>query len=1147
MKHSRFVHLHLHTDYSFLDGACRIEPLVERAAELRMPALAITDHGNMCGAVKFYKACVKAGIKPIIGCEFYVAASSRAEKGKTSGPNYHMTLLAKGKEGYINLMKLNEAAYRDGFYRKPRIDDDILRKHKNDLIALSGCLQGKVSALIVDGRKQRALEEAEKYRDMFGKENFYLEMMDTGIKEQKKVNENLISIARQTGIGYVATNDCHYIKKEDAYAQEILMCVGTKKTIEDPNRMRFENDEYYLKTREEMEKLFEKTPEALENTVKIAQMCNLEIEFGKDLLPDYEVPAGMTKPQYLEKTAMEGIKDRYGKSNPEVLERLKMELEVINKLGYAGYFLICRDFVNYARENNIPVGPGRGSGAGSIVSYLLKITDLDPLKYDLLFERFLNPDRKTMPDLDIDFADDGRDRVIEYVKEKYGRDRVGQICTFSTLKARAALRDVARVLSVPLAKADKLAKMIPPDKTVYKALNEVDELNKEYRTDKSVEQLLDMASKIEGVKRQPSVHAAGVVIATDTLSNFVPRGVAADKLAVTQYEGDDLDELGMLKIDFLGLRSLSIIQKAVENIKKHRNREIDISTIPIDDKNTFNLLKRAETAGVFQVESQGFQDLLRKLDITDFKEIIALVALYRPGVMSSGMTDEYIERKKNPSKIKYPHKSLKSFLKETYGVILYQEQVMRVARELADFSPARADDMRKAMSKKIPGVLEKMRDEFIKGALKTGKLSKSKAANVFDQLAQFGSYGFNKSHSAAYATLAYQTAYLKANYPDEYMCALLSCEMHNTDKISYYVSECTRMGLDILPPSVNKSFHDFSIEEENKIRYGLKAVKNAGSGAIEQIIRARKDGYFKSLYDFLTRVDLQKVNKRVIESLIKAGAFDFLEKGRRPLIECLDTALAQAAVVQNDIKVGQTSFFEVIDGEEKPEVEINTKLKWNEHEILNNEKDALGFYLSGHPLARYKKEISGIISGEIKDCADEETFDGKPVVLGGMIKRKKITKTRKGKKMAIFVLEDLSGELECVLFPSAYDESLRGKLQEDSMVVISGKMDFSRGSAQCIADKIYDIKNAKGELADKLNLKINSVGMDPRAIKNLKNIIARYPGNTAVEFRVKTRKFDWVRISTEMKMRVNDNIVDEIKKELGEEAVALTGKINSIR
>jgi DNA polymerase-3 subunit alpha len=722
MKHSSFVHLHLHTDYSFLDGACRIEPLVKRAAELKMPALAITDHGNMCGAVKFYKECMSNGIKPVIGCEFYVAPRSRDKKDKKNKSSFHMTLLAKNHDGYMNLMRLNEIAYMEGFYHKPRIDNKALRLHSEGLIALSGCLQGKIARLIQDDRKERAREETRKYAGIFGKDNFYLELMDTGIKKQKIVNEELYRISKEEGVGCVATNDCHYIKKDDAYAQEILMCIGTARTIDDPNHMKFSGDEYYLKSAEEMKAIFSRYPEALENTLKIAERCNLTLDFSNTYLPEYKVPKEYTRKEYLRKLCEDGIEERYKTNVPtenvptenvsteKVKERLDMELEVINRLGFPGYFLICWDFVKYAKDNGIPVGPGRGSGAGSIVSYLLGITEIDPLKYDLLFERFLNPARKTLPDLDIDFADDGRDKVIDYVKEKYGRDRVGQIGTFSTLRAKAAIRDVGRVLAIPISTVDKIAKMVPdgPDETIYKTLENVDSFKNAYNSDDRIHQMIDVARTIEGSKRQPGVHAAGVVIAKDKLSKFIPRGVSSANRGVTQYEGEDLVELGLLKMDFLGLKNLTVIRKACENIKKTRGEDLDIKKIKLDDKKTYKLLNSANSVAVFQIEREGFQALLRKMDISKFEEIIALVALNRPGVVRSGMTDEYLKREKDPSLVKYPHPSLKDILKDTYGVVLYQEQVMQVARKLAGFSPSEADDMRKAMSKKIMEVIENL-------------------------------------------------------------------------------------------------------------------------------------------------------------------------------------------------------------------------------------------------------------------------------------------------------------------------------------------------------------------------------------------------------------------------------------------------------
>lgn len=763
MIHSRFVHLHVHTDYSFLDGACRIQPLVEKAAALKMPALAITDHGNMCGAVKFYRACISHGIKPIIGCEFYMAPTSRKEKDKRFKKSFHITLLAKDTSGYLNLMKLNEIAYGEGFYHRARIDMEVMEKYSSGLVALSGCLQGRVPNLINDGNIEKASEEAFKLNDIFGKGNFYLEMMDSGIEEQKKVNKELYKLSKKSGIGCVATNDCHYIEKDDAAAQEILLCIGTGRTLDDPKHMRFPTEEFYLKSEEEMKGLFGEFPEAVDNTIEVAEKCNLKLEFENIYLPEFKaVPAGLSKKEYLNKLCTEGIKKRYPKATKDITERLKMELKVIDNLDFSAYFLICWDFVNFAKQNDIAVGPGRGSGAGSIVAYLLGITNLDPLKYGLLFERFLNPARKTLPDLDIDFADTGRDKVIKHVEQEYGKDKVGQIGTFSTLKARAAIKDVGRVLGIPVSTVNEITtKMIPnePNITIYRALEESEELRRVYNSDDRIRQMIEIAKKIEGCKRQPGVHAAGVVIAKEELSNFVPRGVSSDNRTVTQYEGEDLVELGLLKMDFLGLRTLSIIKLAVEYVRQQKGIELDFDKIELDDKKTFELLSNAETLGVFQVESTGFQDLLRKMDITAFEDIIALVALFRPGVTKSGMTDEFIERKKDPSKIIYPHPSVENILKETYGVILYQEQVMQVAEKLAGFSPSQADDMRKAMSKKINRGMNRLRNDFVAGAVKNS-IPANEAEKIYDTLSKFGAYGFNKSHSAAYAKLAYQTLYI---------------------------------------------------------------------------------------------------------------------------------------------------------------------------------------------------------------------------------------------------------------------------------------------------------------------------------------------------------------------------------------------------
>ncbi len=1144
-KHSRFVHLHVHTDYSFLDGACRIDSLVKKAADFNMPALAITDHGNMCGAVKFYKACQNKGIKPIIGCEFYIAPTSRKEKNKQVKFANHMTLLARNYDGYRNLMILNDIAYNEGFYHKPRIDMTSLKKYSTGLVALSGCMQGKVAQLITANRPEKARQEALKLQKIFGEGYFYLEMMDTGVKEQIKINEELDKISTETGIPCVATNDCHYIEKTDAYPQEILMCIGTGKKIDDPTHMQFNDDEYYLKSPEEMKSRFGNYPQAVTNTVKVAEKCNLKLTFGENYLPEYEVPADYTRTEYLEKLCRDGIEDRYGEipsNKEEIEERLKMELGTIDRLGFPGYFLICWDFVKKSKEKGIPVGPGRGSGCGSLVSYLLGITKIDPLKYDLLFERFLNPARKTMPDLDIDFADYGRDEIIEYVKDRYGSSRVGQISTFSTLKAKAALRDVGRVLDIPLGKVDKIAKMIPTgtDITIYEAKKDIDEFKKAYNSNDRIMQMIDVAQRIEGCKRQPSVHAAGVVIAKDKLSKFVPRGVSSDNRRVTQYEGEDLVELGLLKMDFLGLKNLTIIKEAVENVKETAGKELDVDNLPLKDKKTYSLLNSANSVGLFQIERARFQALLKKMTLEKFEDIIALVALNRPGVIRSGMTDKYIERKQDPSLLEYPHPSLENILKETYGVILYQEQVMQVARKLAGFSPSQADDMRNAMSKKIPDVLERLREVFIKGGVENG-ISKKELKNIFNMLAEFGTYGFNKSHSAAYASLVYQTAYLKANYPTEYMCALLTCEMGNTDKIAQYVFECRRMGIDVKPPDVRKSDISFKIENKEVIRYGLKAVKNIGTAAIKSIINARggKED-FESFYEFCTGVNLNKVNKRVLESLVKSGALDFFGQGRRPLFQVIEKAISQAAMAQQDKELGQTTFFEVIDEGESPEISIDDEREWADNELLINEKEALGYYFSGHPLTKHDNEIKNLSSGSIK-AVKNNIEPGRKVLLGGMIKDESKKKTRNGNRMAVFTLEDLSDSIGCVIFPSAYNENIASNVKEDEFVIIAGKLDKSRGRLQFMVDDLVPLKEARNKLTDKIVIELNTKHTRTKDIDKLKNILTKYPGDITIEFLVNTDKFDKVKIKTDQKTRVSQSLLKELENEVGEGKVSLMG------
>ncbi|MBU4128540.1 DNA polymerase III subunit alpha, partial [bacterium] len=894
VEHAHFVHLHVHTEYSLLDGACRLKDLVKAARDYRMPALAITDHGNMFGVIDFYRKAMARGVKPIIGCEVYVAPKSRLEKSLKPGKEafYHLVLLVKDERGYKNLVKLASIAYLEGFYYKPRVDKEVLAKYHEGIIALSGCLKGEIPTLILDNRIGEAKRVALEYRDIFGQENFFLELHDHGIEEQKGVNKELISMGRELGIPLVATNDCHYIRKEDAPAHDILLSIQTATTIDDPNRLRFSTEEFYLKSPQEMGDLFHQTPEALENTVRIAERCNLELEFGKTHLPHYEPPEGRDLDGYLKELCYQGLKRRYSGVTPELKKRLEHELKIIKDTGYTSYFLIVWDFVQFAKSKGIAVGPGRGSAPGSLVAYSLGITSLDPLKHDLLFERFLNPERVTMPDIDIDFADDRRDEVISYVVEKYGKENVAQIITFGTMKARAVIRDVGRSLKIPYSEVDRIAKLIPPEigMTIEKALRTVPELKGIVQKGEKVKRLVDVAKSLEGIVRHASTHAAGVVISKESLTNYAPLFKGAKGEIATQYAMGPLEAIGLLKMDFLGLRNLTVMGHTLRILKEKENVEIDMDKISLDDEKTFDLLKRAHTVGVFQIESSGMRDLLKKLKPEEFSDIVALIALYRPGPMGSGMTDDFIRRKHGLIPIKYLHPQLEPILKDTYGVILYQEQVIRIAHELAGFSLSKADLLRQAMGKKISVLLDQQRKEFVEGAIKN-EISKSIANKIFDLISHFAGYGFNKSHSSAYASISYQTAYLKANYPLYYMTALLTSEMNNTDKLVRYIEVTKRMGIEILPPDINESERDFTVAGD-KIRFGLAAVKNVGSGAIASMTEMRqKKGKFRSLYHFCEEVNTRLINRRAIESLIKCGAFDSLGAKRSQLMAILDEAL----------------------------------------------------------------------------------------------------------------------------------------------------------------------------------------------------------------------------------------------------------------
>ncbi|MDH4027915.1 MAG: DNA polymerase III subunit alpha, partial [Nitrospirota bacterium] len=974
--HSEYVPLHLHTEYSLLDGAIRINDLIEKAKEFNLPAVAITDHGNLFGAIEFYKKVSKAGLKPIIGCEVYITPDDHTKKGAANGQGenfFHLILLCRDIDGYRNLTRLVSKAYIDGFYYKPRIDKDLLAQYSGGLIGLSACLKGEIPHYLAAGMIDEAREAALGYQRILGAGNFYLEIQANELPEQEAVNKQLIELSRDLHIDLVATNDCHYLIKEDAKAHEVLLCIQTGKTLNDTDRMRFSKDSFYFKSPEEMKAAFSDVPEAVRNTRKVAEKCNLDFKFNEDRLPMYDVPEGEELSAYLEKLALKGLKEKLGGNIPgNYMERLTRELVMIRDMGFAAYFLIVWDFINYAKGKDIPVGPGRGSAAGSLVAYGLDITDIDPIRYGLLFERFLNPERVSMPDIDVDFCMDRRGEVIEYVTNKYGKDRVAQIITFGTMQARAAIRDVGRAMNIPYSEADAAAKLVPnvPKITLKTALEMEPKLKELYDTKPEIRELIEIARRLEGISRHASTHAAGIVISPDPLTDFLPLYKAAnDEAIITQFDMDAIKNIGLLKFDFLGLKTLTLIDKAEKIINAARMREqgadftrFSIADVPIDDEDTFILLSTARTSGVFQLESSGMKDLLSRMEPDTFEDLIALVALYRPGPLGSGMVDEYIEGKKARSggsnkkptgslaKLGLPQ--LDEILKETNGIILYQEQVMEVAHKIASFSLGQADILRKAMGGKNPEVMEKLKNTFIKG-VKANRISEKKAETLFNLILQFAQYGFNKSHSAAYALIAYRTAYLKAHYPVEFMAASLSADMDNTAKVVGFISECKDMGIEILPPDINESTREFKVAG-NSIRFGLEAVKGVGGAAIDAIIEAGKDKRFDSFFDFCSRADTRRVNKKVIESLIKAGAMDSLGK-RAQLWAAIPGIMEAALRCQKEKSIGQESMFEIHEPapSQMPDVQ-----EWDDLHRLKMEKEALGFYITGHPLNAYKEKFA---------------------------------------------------------------------------------------------------------------------------------------------------------------------------------------------
>ena len=1144
MPHSDFVHLHLHSQYSLLDGACLLKKLLQLASHHKMPALALTDHGNMFGAIEFYLEAQRSGVKPIIGCETYIAPKSRFDKSSTGikESNHHFILLCKDEEGYHNLMKLVSIGYLEGFYYRPRIDKEILAEHAKGLIGLTACLKGEIPTLLRNNQYTSALRCADDFLQIFGKGNFYIEVQHNGLEEQTLCNQSLMKLARELSLPLVATNDVHYLTRQAAKAHEALLCIQTQATLSDPGHMRFHSEEFYFKNADEMKALFKELPEAITNTIAITEKCNLELNFKQLHLPLYEAPVGKTKDEFLRGLCEKGLTKRFPEETNDIRERLEYELETIKKIGFTSYFLIVWDFIHYAKSKGIPVGPGRGSAAGSLVSYLLEITDINPLKYGLLFERFLNPERIGMPDIDIDFCYERRQEVIDYVTKKYGQKNVAQIITFGTMLARAVIRDVGRVMGMSYADVDKIAKLIPVELniTLDDALHQEPELEHLYKSDASVTQLIDTAKSLEGLTRHASTHAAGVVISDKPLDYYVPLFKAGDEQTITTgYAMESLEKIGLLKMDFLGLRTLTVIQRALEIIKERRQYSLNIETIALSDKKTFDLLSSAQTLGVFQLESNGMRDLLKKIKPSQFEDLIAILALYRPGPMGSGMLDDFIQRRNGKTAIRYESKKLEPILAPTYGIMVYQEQVMQIASVLAGFSLAQADILRKAMAKKIPEVLETQRQHFVEGAKKNG-LREQSANKIFDQIEYFSGYGFNKSHSAAYALISYRTAYLKANYPVEFMAALLTSEKDNTDKIVEYVGECQRIGIEILPSDVNESRDIFTVIDDKNIRFGLIAVKNVGQGAIESILKIRDEkGKFKSLSDFCENLDLRLVNRKVMESLIKAGAMDSFGLFRAQLMMDLEHTLETSSKSQKEKATGQLSFFDAgqTNGFKKQLTQTPQVREWSEPQLLAFEKEMLGFYVTGHPLSRFANQLKRFSCCSIAHLGT--TKDNDLIKIAGLIIKIKYTVTRKsGEKMAILKLEDLGGAVEILVFPESYKQNSRF-IQPNSIVLITGRLNLKEEAPKIIASTIIPLEEAYKQI---LKIDINIAGLRENLLLSLKTMLTQYSGKTPVYLHMDTanRARYHILVSEELHVQPNQGLIQEMESLLGEERFSLT-------
>ena len=1149
-----FTHLHVHTEYSLLDGSNKIKEYVDRVKALGMDSAAITDHGVMYGVIDFYRAARAAGINPILGCEVYVAPGSRFDREAGSGDDryYHLVLLAENNQGYSNLMKIVSKGFVEGFYYKPRVDLSLLEKYHEGIIALSACLAGEVARFLTRGMYEDAKKAALRYQDIFGKGNFFLELQDHGIPEQQNVNQQLLKMHRETGIELVATNDVHYTLAEDAQPHDVLLCLQTGKKLTDEDRMRYEGGQYYVKSPEEMERLFPYAPEALENTHKIAQRCHVEIEFGVTKLPKFDVPEGYTSWEYLNELCFKGLEERYQPVTEELKERLNYELSTIRNMGYVDYFLIVWDFIKYARDHDIMVGPGRGSAAGSLVAYTLGITQLDPIRYDLLFERFLNPERVSMPDIDVDFCFERRQEVIDYVRRKYGDDCVVQIVTFGTLAARGVIRDVGRVMDLPYAQVDTIAKMIPQELniTIDKALQMNPELKKAYEEQKEIHDLIDTAKRLEGLPRHTSMHAAGVVISQKDVSEYVPLSRASDGSIVTQFTMTTLEELGLLKMDFLGLRTLTVIQNAVHLIEQDAGVKLDMQHIDYNDKKVLDSLGTGRSDGVFQLESAGMKNFMKELKPQSLEDVIAGISLYRPGPMD--FIPQYIRGKNRPDTIKYDCPQLESILKPTYGCIVYQEQVMQIVRNLAGYTLGRSDLVRRAMSKKKAAVMEKERQNFVYGNEEEGVpgciangISEQTANKIYDDMIDFAKYAFNKSHAAAYAVVSYQTAFLKYYYPVEFMAALMTSVIEMPTKVAEYIQVCRQMNIKILPPDVNRGAYGFSVDN-GAIRYGLSAIKSVGRPVINALVEEREvKGEYRSLKDFIERLT-GTVNKRAIENFIKAGALDCLEGNRRQKMLVYSQIVDSIAQEKKNSFAGQMSLFDLVSDEEKKEYEIRMPdvEEYDKEMILAFEKDVLGIYLSGHPLERYRNIMEKMISAKTTDFQpDEESgipkvYDGQKVIIGGMITEKTIKYTRNNKVMAFLTVEDLLGTVEIVVFPRDY-EKWQSMLNEDARVFVQGRVNAEDDKpSKLILEKVRAFEDMPQELWIQFKDKAEYAEKEQELLETLKG----YAGVSAVVIYLKDVNA-MKRLPAGYHARISDSLTGELRKKYGESNVKVVERV----